>query len=55
MASNDIGQRSEQFKVVCEMPPEITRGLDPETEKKMSNDHTFEVRASGSPSPVARW
>jgi len=55
MASNDIGQRSEQFKVMCEVAPEITRGLDPETEKKLSNDQTFEVRASGSPSPIARW
>ncbi|XP_018016238.1 obscurin, partial [Hyalella azteca] len=55
MASNDIGQRSEQFAVLCDSPPQISRGLDPETEKKLSNDHTFEVRASGSPTPVARW
>ena len=54
-ATNDMGQRTENFKIVCDSPPSITRGLDREIEKKMGNDHTFEVRVTGSPTPVAKW
>jgi len=54
-ATNDVGQRSENFKVQANIAPVIYRALDPETEKKIGNDHTFEVRANGCPPPTATW
>ncbi|XP_069178633.1 LOW QUALITY PROTEIN: muscle M-line assembly protein unc-89 [Procambarus clarkii] len=55
VAANSIGQVSEFFNLQTDAAPQITRGLDPETEKKLSNDLTLEVRATGSPQPDARW
>ncbi|XP_042234486.1 obscurin-like [Homarus americanus] len=55
MAVNPIGQVSEFFNLESDAAPQITRGLDPETEKKLNYDIAFEVRATGSPKPDARW
>ncbi|XP_071523599.1 protein Obscurin-like isoform X2 [Panulirus ornatus] len=55
VAVNPMGQVSDFFSVEADSAPQITRGLDAETEKKMSHDHIFEIRVSGSPRPNAKW
>lgn len=52
---NDVAQVSDFFTVATDSAPQITRELDPETEKKLSMDVILEVRATGSPRPEARW
>lgn len=55
VAANEVGQVSDFFTVATDSAPQITRELDPETEKKLNMDVTLEVRATGSPKPDARW
>ncbi|XP_050698180.1 obscurin-like isoform X5 [Eriocheir sinensis] len=55
VAANEVGQVSDFFTVATDSAPQITRDLDPETEKKLNMDVTLEVRATGSPKPDARW
>ena len=52
---NDVAQVSDFFTIAQDSAPQITRDLDPETEKKLHMDVILEVRATGSPRPDARW
>ncbi|XP_069971392.1 obscurin-like isoform X4 [Penaeus vannamei] len=55
VASNPMGQVSEFFTIATDAAPQITRGLDPEIEKRYTYDIALEVRGTGSPKPMARW
>lgn len=55
VASNPMGQVSEFFTIATDAAPQITRGLDPEIEKRFTYDIALEVRGTGSPKPMAKW
>ncbi|XP_047481488.1 obscurin-like isoform X2 [Penaeus chinensis] len=55
VASNPMGQVSEFFTIATDSAPQITRGLDPEIEKRFTYDIALEVRGTGSPKPMAKW
>ncbi|XP_042877694.1 obscurin-like isoform X2 [Penaeus japonicus] len=55
VAMNPMGQVSEFFTIATDSAPQITRGLDPEIEKRFTYDIALEVRGTGSPKPMAKW
>ena len=54
-ATNCMGTESVFFTIATDSAPQITRGLDPEIEKRAGYDIALEVRATGMPKPQAAW